>query len=53
MFNPSRLLLAPKRRRLTATALAEAASVSPKTITRLQTGGTEPEATTVDAISKV
>ena len=53
MFNPSRLILARQRRRLTAKALAEAAGVSPITITRLETGGNEPEATTVDAISKV
>ena len=51
MFNPSRLSLARQRRRLTAKALAEAAGISPVTVTRLETGGNEPEPTTVDALA--
>ena len=51
MFNPARLILARQRRRLTAKALAEAAGISPVTITRLETGGNEPEPATVDALA--
>lgn len=52
MFNPSRLSLARQRRRLTAKALAEAAGISPVTVTRLETGGNEPEPATVDALAR-
>lgn len=51
MFNPSRLTLARQRRRLTAKALAEAAGISPITVTRLETGGNEPERATVNALA--
>lgn len=40
MFNPKRLALARKRRRLTCKALAESASLAHDTITRLELGNT-------------
>lgn len=52
MFNPQRLILGRKRRRLTARALATAIGVSPITISRLENGANEPEAETVEALSR-
>jgi Zn-dependent peptidase ImmA (M78 family)/transcriptional regulator with XRE-family HTH domain len=47
MFNPRRLSLARKRRRLTATALAERASLAVDTISRLENGAHSPDQDTV------
>ena len=51
MFNPQRLILGRKRRKLTARALAGAIGVSPITISRLENGVNEPEDETVDALA--
>ena len=53
MFNPSRLSLARKRRRLTSKGFAELIGVSPVTVSRLETANNEPEPATLDAIVKV
>jgi Zn-dependent peptidase ImmA (M78 family)/transcriptional regulator with XRE-family HTH domain len=53
VFNPSRLALAKRRRRLTSKALAEAAGISPITISRIEHGENEPESATVEALSRV
>lgn len=53
MFNPQRLILGRKRRKLTARALASAVGVSPITISRLENGANEPEEETVQALSHV
>lgn len=51
-FNPSRLAAARKRRQLTKKALAEMASVSHVTLTRLETGKTtDPDASTLQSLS--
>lgn len=52
MFNPSRLTLARRRRRLTSKALAELIGMSPVTLTRLEKANNEPEPETVKAIAK-
>lgn len=52
MFNPSRLSLARKRRRLTSKRLAELLQMSPVTVTRLEKANNEPEPETIDAIVK-
>jgi len=52
MFNPSRLTLARRRRRLTSKALAELIGMSPVTVTRLEKANNEPEPETVEAIAK-
>jgi Zn-dependent peptidase ImmA (M78 family)/DNA-binding XRE family transcriptional regulator len=52
MFNPSRLSLARKRRRLTSKRFAELIGMSPVTVTRLEKANNEPEPETVDAIAK-
>lgn len=52
MFNPQRLVLGRKRRKLTARALASAVGVSPITISRLENGANEPESETVQALSR-
>jgi len=49
-FNPARLTLARKRRRLTNKGLAELIGVSPVTITRLEKGENAPDEKTVKAI---
>lgn len=52
-FNPNRLAVARKRRQFTKKALAEMASVSHITLTRLETGKTpDPDESTVAALSK-
>lgn len=51
-FNPSRLSLAKRRRRLTGKALAELTGLTPVTISRLETAHNEPEPETVDALAK-
>lgn len=51
-FNPTRLAAARKRRQLTKKALAEMASVSHITLTRLETGATpDPDDSTIEALS--
>jgi Zn-dependent peptidase ImmA (M78 family) len=53
-FNPNRLSIARKRRRLTAKKLAELARLSPITITRLQTTSKhEPDDATLDVLAEV
>lgn len=47
MFNPRRLSLARKRRRLTAKSLAEKAGLATDTISRLENGGNTPDEATV------
>jgi Zn-dependent peptidase ImmA (M78 family)/DNA-binding XRE family transcriptional regulator len=51
VFNPQRLILGRKRRKLTARALAGAIGVSPITISRLENGANEPEDPTIRAIA--
>ncbi len=51
MFNPQRLVIGRKRRKLTARALATAIGVSPVTISRLENGVNEPEDHTLTAIA--
>ena len=51
MFNCRRLVLARKRRRLTAKSLAESAGVSVFTITRLEKGENQPDDSTVLRLS--
>jgi Zn-dependent peptidase ImmA (M78 family)/DNA-binding XRE family transcriptional regulator len=50
MFNPQRLSLARKRRRLTSKGFAELIGISPVTVTRLENGNNEPDPATVDLI---
>lgn len=52
MFNPQRLSLARKRRRLTSKGFAELIGMSPVTVTRLENGNNEPEPETVDLIAE-
>jgi len=51
-FNPLRLTIARKRRRLSSKALADLIGSSPITISRLENGNNEPEEQTLDAIAK-
>ena len=51
MFNGRRLVLARKRRRLTAKRLAECAKVTAVTITRLEKGENQPDNSTVTQLS--
>lgn len=51
-FNPLRLTIARKRRRLSSKALADLIGSSPVTISRLENGNNEPEDQTLDAIAK-
>jgi Zn-dependent peptidase ImmA (M78 family) len=52
MFNPQRLSLARKRRRLSSKGFAELIGMSPVTVTRLEKANNEPEPATVDLIAK-
>ena len=52
MFNPSRLVVARRRRRLTSKGLADVIGMSPVTVTRLEKASNEPEPETVDAIAR-
>jgi Zn-dependent peptidase ImmA (M78 family)/transcriptional regulator with XRE-family HTH domain len=52
MFNPKRLALARKRRRLTCKALAESASLAHDTITRLELGKHDPDELTIARLAK-
>ncbi|MGY3572899.1 helix-turn-helix domain-containing protein [Bradyrhizobium sp. USDA 4504] len=49
-FNPRRLTLARKRRRLTAKSLAEQARLAVDTISRLENGSNEPDEATIDKL---
>ncbi len=51
MFNPRRLTLGRKRRKLTARALASAVGISPITLSRLENGVNAPEEDTIAALS--
>ena len=51
-FNPRRLILARKRRRLTAKALADIIGISAITVSRWENGNTVPEDATLNLISK-
>lgn len=53
MFNPKRLNLARKRRRLTAKALAEKTGLAQDTISRLEAGSHEPDEATVAKFVRV
>jgi Zn-dependent peptidase ImmA (M78 family)/DNA-binding XRE family transcriptional regulator len=53
MFNPRRLSLARKRRRLTETALAERAGLALDTISRLENGSNTPDPETVAKLVRV
>ncbi|HEY4140477.1 MAG TPA: XRE family transcriptional regulator [Pseudolabrys sp.] len=52
MFNPKRLSLARKRRRLSSKGFAELIGMSPVTVTRLEKANNEPDPETVDLIAK-
>jgi Zn-dependent peptidase ImmA (M78 family)/DNA-binding XRE family transcriptional regulator len=52
MFNPQRLSLARRRRRLSSKGFAELIGMSPVTVTRLEKANNEPEPETVDLIAK-
>ena len=52
VFNPQRLILGRKRRKLTARALAGAVGVSPITISRLENGVNEPELETIELLAQ-
>ncbi|SER83563.1 Zn-dependent peptidase ImmA, M78 family [Nitrosomonas sp. Nm51] len=51
MFNPSRLILARKRRRYTGKGLAIKIGVSPVTISRIEKSCNEPDKGTIEAIA--
>lgn len=53
MFNPRRLSLARKRRRLTAKALAEKSGLAVDTISRLENGSNPPDEATVAKLVRV
>jgi Zn-dependent peptidase ImmA (M78 family)/transcriptional regulator with XRE-family HTH domain len=53
MFNPRRLSLARKRRRLTAKVLAEKADLAVDTISRLEKGSNPPDETTIAKLVRV
>src|ERR1700738_1473924 len=50
MFNPSRLDLARKRRRYTATLLAQRAGIAPVTLSRIVNGKQSPDEETVEKL---
>jgi Zn-dependent peptidase ImmA (M78 family)/transcriptional regulator with XRE-family HTH domain len=52
MFNPRRLSLARKRRRLSAKALAEKTGLAVDTISRLENGSNPPDETTVAKLAR-
>lgn len=51
MFNPSRMVLARKRRRMTGKELAERSGLSAMTISRLENGENLPDGSTVSKLS--
>ncbi len=53
MFNPNRLTLARKRRRLTGEGLASLVGITPVTMSRLEQGLNEPALETLDAIARI
>lgn len=52
-FNHERLSLARKRRKLTLRRLGELSGLAPATLTRLEKGDREPEATSVQRLADV
>lgn len=52
MFNPQKLTLARKRRRLSSKDLAKLIDVSPVTISRLEKANNNPDPETLDALAK-
>ena len=52
MFNPAKLVLARKRRKLTAKSLAERAGLSAVNLSRIEKGHVEPEPRTVEALGR-
>ncbi len=52
MFNPSRMIIARHRRRMSSKGLAEAIDLTPVHVSRLENGNHEPEEQTVAAIAK-
>src|SRR4051812_13345321 len=52
MFNPARLELARKRRRMTARVLSMRSGVAPVTLSRVAHGKQTPDETTVDRLAK-
>ena len=52
MFNPNRLRLARKRRRLTSKRLAELADITPVTLSRIEKGLNEPSDETLTALAE-
>lgn len=53
MFNPKRLCVARKRRKLTAKALAERAGLAADTVSRLENGINQPDSVTVAKLVRV
>jgi len=53
MFNPNRLIVARKRRKLTCEGLARLIGVAPLTISRIEKGRNEPSPKTVEAIVNI
>lgn len=53
MFNPNRLILARKRRKMTKKEIANRANISPVTLTRLEKERNPPEPETIEAIAMV
>jgi Zn-dependent peptidase ImmA (M78 family)/DNA-binding XRE family transcriptional regulator len=51
-FNPKRLILARKRRRLTGKGLAETAGLSPITVSRIENGENPPDEATVGKLAR-
>ncbi|HEX4695695.1 ImmA/IrrE family metallo-endopeptidase [Sphingomonas sp.] len=51
MFNPKRLALARMRRRMTGKALADAAKITPDTLSRVEKGRRPPDDGTVDKLA--
>jgi Zn-dependent peptidase ImmA (M78 family)/DNA-binding Xre family transcriptional regulator len=52
MFNPSRMVIARHRRRMSSKKLAEAVGLTPVHVSRLENGYHDPEESTVAAIAK-
>ena len=50
MFNPNRLIVARKRRRLSSKALADSIGVSPVTMSRIEQGRNAPDGKTLESI---
>lgn len=53
MFNPNRLIIARKRRKLTKKDIASRANISPVTLTRIEKANNPPDPDTLEAIANV